>query len=185
MYYCNLTLSYDGVELESSLMCDFVNYHIIMLALFGMISIILIIATAILNAWYGNNPTSSQENFIEFCVGWVVVTSLLSFGIDGAVLIIDIILFLSFVWKVIRFCFIKLHYFVSWSTRFSVSRFIHAIGKTPGQDSNTAAIRQHCPICLETDYGPWFTTPCGHMFHRDCIQRWQSGTCPLCRGMYV
>ena len=32
----------------------------------------------------------------------------------------------------------------------------------------------------------WGTTPCGHRFHAECLQRWleQDVTCPECRHRY-
>jgi hypothetical protein len=38
-----------------------------------------------------------------------------------------------------------------------------------------------CSICFETGIATWVRTPCGHMFHRACLQMWQQPTCPMCR----
>ena len=42
-----------------------------------------------------------------------------------------------------------------------------------------------CPICYDEFVGgdACARTPCGHAFHRTCIQRWlhRSATCPVCR----
>jgi hypothetical protein len=52
---------------------------------------------------------------------------------------------------------------------------------------NAHAGEQECPICYETDSGPWFSCQsCRHEFHHTCIGRWfqaaQTRTCPLCRA---
>ena len=48
---------------------------------------------------------------------------------------------------------------------------------------------QKCPTCLETltsgSTNPTVTTPCGHLFHINCVQGWISRgnqTCPQCRS---
>jgi len=45
--------------------------------------------------------------------------------------------------------------------------------------------KDSCSICLEElTVGSAAKTPCGHVFHRCCIERWvdKSNNCPLCRG---
>jgi hypothetical protein len=37
-----------------------------------------------------------------------------------------------------------------------------------------------CSICLEENTN--YTTECGHVFHKDCIDKWKHyNTCPYCR----
>ena len=43
-----------------------------------------------------------------------------------------------------------------------------------------------CPICfvsMKEKYGPICITPCGHIFHWDCLKSWRehARTCPVCR----
>ena len=41
-----------------------------------------------------------------------------------------------------------------------------------------------CSICLDNlEKGSIYGTPCGHIFHADCLQVWKSknSTCPICR----
>lgn len=40
-----------------------------------------------------------------------------------------------------------------------------------------------CVICLEQLSGNWGQRQlyCGHVFHKNCLQRWTRDTCPLCR----
>ncbi|XP_020173406.1 uncharacterized protein [Aegilops tauschii subsp. strangulata] len=45
-----------------------------------------------------------------------------------------------------------------------------------------------CPICLEEDdAAAWKETPCGHRFHRRCVERWlrEKESCPMCRREIV
>lgn len=44
-----------------------------------------------------------------------------------------------------------------------------------------------CAICLDTlpNYHPTTTLSCDHIFHRDCISRWNNYSCPLCRAESV
>jgi hypothetical protein len=53
--------------------------------------------------------------------------------------------------------------------------------------NNMSANALECPICLvefsEGDIVRHLPDPCGHVFHRDCIDHWfrQSSQCPLCK----
>jgi hypothetical protein len=40
-----------------------------------------------------------------------------------------------------------------------------------------------CCICLNSKAEPWVSTPCAHVFHRDCLSAWSqiNATCPICR----
>lgn len=49
------------------------------------------------------------------------------------------------------------------------------------------AVQHDCAICHEVIKHPFNkTTPCGHMFHTECYEKWHDtphgDTCPLCRG---
>jgi Zinc finger, C3HC4 type (RING finger) len=43
---------------------------------------------------------------------------------------------------------------------------------------------EECSICMKLLGMKFYTTECGHQFHKQCIKRWftQSKSCPLCRG---
>ena len=44
-----------------------------------------------------------------------------------------------------------------------------------------------CDICRESLYSlPVKSTPCGHLFHSECLNQWSSHkqTCPLCRTTF-
>ncbi|GFQ73134.1 hypothetical protein TNCT_303381 [Trichonephila clavata] len=41
-------------------------------------------------------------------------------------------------------------------------------------------VPEKCPICLGPMHFP-HTTECGHTFHKACLERTQSPTCPLCK----
>jgi hypothetical protein len=185
MFNCNLTFVNAVAELESSLMCDYVNYHIIMLVLFGSFSIALTIATVALIICYGDDPSTEENKFINVFLGLVLVTILLSSGLEGAVIIIDLILFLHILYNAVRRLCVKLYSFILWLKRSSLSMISFVFFRSTENDSKTIGIIQSCPICLETDTGPWITTSCEHTFHKACIRQWQHRTCPLCRGMMV
>lgn len=41
--------------------------------------------------------------------------------------------------------------------------------------------KRKCPICLEHLSGQTFTTNCNHIFHRECLDKWNNKSCPCCR----
>ena len=49
---------------------------------------------------------------------------------------------------------------------------------------------EECPICLgqeEVTEPAWMKTPCGHIVHGRCVERWlqAKGSCPMCRRQVV
>ena len=40
-----------------------------------------------------------------------------------------------------------------------------------------------CAICMEAVTARTFQLQCKHVFHEDCLENWQAGTCPLCREL--
>jgi hypothetical protein len=55
-----------------------------------------------------------------------------------------------------------------------------------GQQDHLPAVEQCCVVCISTcgDGEEVRRLPCGHAFHRDCVDRWLvrcRRTCPLCR----
>jgi hypothetical protein len=55
-----------------------------------------------------------------------------------------------------------------------------------GKQDNRPAVEQCCVVCISTcgDGEEVRRLPCGHAFHRDCVDRWLARcrrTCPLCR----
>lgn len=42
---------------------------------------------------------------------------------------------------------------------------------------------KNCPICFECLSTDLFTTKCGHVFHKSCMDKWNKDTCPYCRQL--
>jgi hypothetical protein len=42
-----------------------------------------------------------------------------------------------------------------------------------------------CVICLKTDSEKQALMECGHRYHIECIRKWKSTSCPLCRSQTV
>jgi hypothetical protein len=69
--------------------------------------------------------------------------------------------------------------------RLGPDRLIYAIAPAPlnvrGNAMQVDALHE-CSVCLQT--GSDVATPCGHLFHKGCLQRWlahRTRTCPNCR----
>ena len=48
----------------------------------------------------------------------------------------------------------------------------------------TLGDNDNCPICIEKMEGDKVQLPCGHQFHKNCIDQWMQSneTCPYCRA---
>jgi hypothetical protein len=188
-FSCNLTLVSGHAHVESAALCDYVNYHIFMLVFWGAASVCMTCVTLALVAYYGRNATPPQEDAIETCARWALGTMFLSLGFEGA-----FVLFYAFCFVAVCSTMLYLFYVEAQravvrlarsATAFRVTaRSSNAVAASPSEQHQVVVVIasiESCPICLETDAGPWHATPCGHMFHVDCIGRWRQGTCPLCR----
>lgn len=53
----------------------------------------------------------------------------------------------------------------------------------PRPDVATARSREECAVCLEfVEKGQEFKVlPCFHIFHAECVRRWEKRDCPVCR----
>ena len=42
----------------------------------------------------------------------------------------------------------------------------------------------NCSICQCNDAGEWVRVDCGDMFHKECLNKWHSASCPNCRRVF-
>ena len=190
MYPCNITFIYTTVSTEYASVCDFANYHMFMFVMCVSVSAVLLSISVASILYYGSNATPQQIDSIERCTRWAMVMLLLSLGVDGAFIVFYFTCFILVFGTTTYVCFQSFQQGMVAITRDMVAR----ITRTVCRSSNLVAIsgesnihvvvlNTSCPICLETDDGPWYTTPCGHVFHPNCIGQWQRATCPLCRAV--
>jgi hypothetical protein len=165
---CNLYLSH-SVDLDSSVMCEYVRYHIVVLLLFGTCSIFMTLTTIALAIKYGNNPTEEQTKILFRWGRWALLTLLLSAGFEFVLLVSYVVLFICMSIMGIRLIILEL-------TRGHRTRIV--VPETP---QITIRVDSFCPICLNTTEDHVLTTSCGHTFHASCILKWKRGTCPVCR----
>ena len=189
MFSCNITFISATVETESASLCDFLNYHMVVFVMFVSVSAILLFISVVSIVYHGPNATPQQIDSIERCTRWAMVMLLLSFGVDGAFVVFYFICFILVFATTIYVSFHSLQEVVVATARVAVSSATRAICRRSNLvvDSSESGVQivilnTSCPICLETDNGPWHTTPCGHVFHPACINRWERDTCPLCRA---
>lgn len=188
MFSCNITLILATIETESTSLCDYVNYHMVMFVMCISVSAILLSISVISIAYYGPNATPQQIDSIERCTKWALAMLLLSFGVDGAFIVFYFICFVLVFATTAYVGFNSLHQVMVTSARVTVARVMCSRRSNLIVDSSQSSVQvviisTSCPICLETDNGPWHTTSCGHVFHPACINRWRRETCPLCRAV--
>ncbi len=209
MQPCNVTL-FGQIEVENHDMCGYVNYHVVMLILFGFVSFYCMTRACLEYVIF----TSSQENASRSLL-WGVICLVLSTGFEG----VYILSFLFFACICLQtpaqacldaLCKLARHILKSAMTAVRWIGFIaaHVMSRRhaqvePGPIAPTPATLDEivvldgvvvmenikngweCPICIDSggENEKWFTPACGHAFHFECIKNWMSrGTCPLCRG---
>ena len=184
MYACNVTFLVNSVDTESGAMCNFLNYHIIMLVLCGSMAVVFMLTALCSVLLYGITPAGVDA--IEQCVRWALIMLIMSLGFDGAFILFYFLCFIMIFYTTARFCFMEMHQAIAHTARQLVScvvvRRSNSIAAMQDAEVMVVVVSVQCPICLETDTGPWYTTSCGHVFHTACIQKWNRNTCPLCRG---
>jgi hypothetical protein len=169
---CDLKPFLQGsIDLESSVTCEYVHYHIAVLLLFGSSSILMMFTAIALAIIYGNTPTEDQTKQIHQCAQWALGTLLLSAGFEFVLLLVYVALFVCMLVAGTRLIILDL-------TRAPrTSRII--VLENP---RITISTDNFCLICLDTTEEDHFhTTLCGHTFHASCILKWKRGTCPVCR----
>jgi hypothetical protein len=177
---CRLIFTSKEIELESRALCEYLNYHLVMFVLCGSMSFALMCVVLVLIIRFGRNMTPEQEVIIELFTKKAFVFCIMALGLEGAVALCYVIFFCLVIFTTMHICFREIWLLVVRTVRFSARRR-NVIVSAP-DTIHIVVISNSCPICLETDDGPWYTTPCGHTFHIACIDKWRRETCPLCRG---
>ncbi len=77
------------LDLESKVLCNLINYHIVMFILCSTLAALLMSFSII--ACHGHNTTPAQQAIIAFCGEKAVVFCVLSLGFDGALILIYLI----------------------------------------------------------------------------------------------
>jgi hypothetical protein len=168
---CNLEPFLPGrVDLESSVTCEYVRYHIAVLLLFGSSSILMMFTAIALAIICGNTPTEDQTKLIHRCAQWALGFLLLSAGFEFVLLMVYVAFFICMLIAGTRLIILE----ITRAPR--TSRII-----VPENPRITTSTDNSCPICLDTTEDHFYTTSCGHTFHAGCILKWKRGTCPVCR----
>ncbi len=175
-YDCNITLVSGVANVESSSMCDYVNYHVSMLLFFGGSAIMFVLVAVLHIACYGPNMTINQEYTVQWYVWWALGCLILMPGFEFAFAVFYLCVACLVFASIAHACI----------SRVPLQHRSNAVDTTPAVVTvvvvDDDAGSDNCSICLESRAGkPWFIAPCKHSFHLECIQKWAQGTCPLCR----
>jgi hypothetical protein len=193
-YECNVSAGSFHFETETETMCNYINYHILVMFFFGYMCISSIPATVCFTVWH--KCYGIHEENRRFYTKCTLVTFILAFGVE-TVLALIFILILA---EQIRKCCSTPRSRVYAQTEplptpqvpeltevIVVSIISEEVAEpTPQQPECTQLqvdAREECSICLDSSGDPdaWFTTTCKHSFHLACINDWVKDTCPLCR----
>ena len=198
MYICNNVIIPGSFMVESNSTCDFIRYHTVMLILFGCISVALMFSTICMILHHGSNPTAVQQQYVRSCANWSITTLLLTTGFEGPILLFYVIFTSMMVYVATVICYRMIRHgtvhvlntplqsmiLENNQNNNNNNNNINAVNPLPLQETITTA-NNSCCICLDTtEDGAWFTTPCGHVFHRECIMKCPQNTCPLCRSVF-
>ena len=201
-YDCNITAFLQQTDTRG--MCDFVNYHSFMIGIFGISSVVSLIAIVIMLMCNGCKWTDNIRKRFKFTMGLVV----LAFGLEFFVMCVFLYLIII----------ISQH---AWARSNAVTNVIEVVvteddffvldieDPTPPEVTTPIVtedelfvlaiedfilpevpthvfVTTECSICMTEGGANWETTKCGHMFHTHCIESWKifkaSKPCPLCRA---
>jgi hypothetical protein len=169
-YECNITFFNIRIEVETSVLCNYVNYHAFMLVAFGMGTVIMLSATT----WTLVLNRGVVTEGVVVYAKTAVLCFFLAFGLESWLLFLYLVMIIIFISVPISHICRAL----------SANAVVDVI--TIDSESLGEAMRdldEICPICLETDVGKrWSTTACGHSFHLTCLAGWKERTCPMCRA---
>ena len=165
---CNITLTSVQLEVESVSLCNYVNYHVFMLLVFGPATAGLFMACVCIFICGGFSVTDGLDQ----CCKVTLMCFFLSFGLES---------WLAFVYLL---CIV---FRVDLQSRSNavVDRAVVALDDIFIATDSTDYSDIVCPICLQTGGRRWYMTKCCHQFHTDCIGQWKERTCPLCRAATV
>jgi hypothetical protein len=166
-YDCNITFFGTSLDVETSSMCSFVNYHAFMLVAFGTGAVIMFSATVC--SILCHNGLMTEGAYV--CAKTSVLCLFLAFGLESWFLFVYLAMALLFLClPVTNFC-----RSISLARSNSV---VDVVVVVEDQPCDTV-----CPICLEADGSRrWSTTACGHQFHSQCLGSWKERSCPMCRA---
>ena len=170
-YDCNVTFINSRLDVETSTLCQYLNYHAFMLVSFGLAFAVLFtiaICTLLCN---GGVVTGGVEQCAKTCV----ICFFLAFGLES---------WLAFVYVFLAILYLCVPVSVLLSTvRRRPNAVVDVVVVVEIETEPVVSNDTVCPICLESGAGRrWSETKCGHLFHVDCISQWVRRTCPMCRA---
>jgi hypothetical protein len=188
MITCNTVFFHANVTLESDWICEYINYHITMLVLFGSMSACFSLITLLMIcARRGMRDPSQLHLFsIRYCMTWTLTTALLATGFEVPILLFYVAVTILAVHVLLFACVNQALRCIAVPTTTNSTRVTAeeiAVYHSSDTTGDTAPQQQQpvCSICLDTNSGPLTRTRCKHVFHADCLERWRQKTCPLCR----
>jgi len=219
MITCKAVFLPVNITLETIWMCNYVNYHITMLILFGSASLAFSLITVLLwlcNNNNNNNNVSTQEEeelatpsssaspsyssssyspSIRYCATWALTTAILSTGFEGPVIMFYLCVLVLIVHMMMERCIVIIferHTVHPQDEIGDAAEGRRELGEEEEEEEGACFFPSDeesgkiCSICLNTvTNGQWLRTRCNHSFHRECLQKWQRDTCPLCRQEVV
>jgi uncharacterized membrane protein len=185
-YNCEIALSLTNVTVISEGWCTYLNYHLIMLAIFGP-SAVFFTLKAVFHAKCMDDEDAA-ENSIQFAF----VNACISLGLEFSLVILYTFLLLVQIIGPMVQCMT----WVSRATSHNTARIVPVIVMAAETPITVAPVEPinisivimdittlpECSICLSSDDGDWAVTECGHNFHEVCIKAWANRSCPLCRN---
>jgi hypothetical protein len=165
---CNITFIGSQIQTSTDSMCDYLNYHAVMLVLCGIFTVVFLVMARLMML------LAVEDEDVTCCLTWALSFLVLMLGFEGPIALVYLLLLVvvlrTYVLKIVALCPSNA---VGTVVEVESPADIHIF--VPDETVE-------CCICLEAGGGPWFTTPCDHRFHLACIHAWPKDTCPLCRG---
>jgi hypothetical protein len=96
--------------METKILCNYVNYRIIMLFLFGAVSVCFTCMPLLLAVCYYHNAAQRQEEAIQTCIRFTVVAMMLSVGLEVVLILFCAFCFLALFLNMLYLIFFEMYW---------------------------------------------------------------------------
>jgi hypothetical protein len=181
---CNLTMMIGArFSVESHGMCNYINYHIFMLCVFGLTALAML---ALCGCVFLANRCVVTPG-VELLGKVAALCGFMSFGLESWLAFLYLSMLIVFLCVPMSRLVLAA---VCIRTRVVAEESVVVVIAVEEEEDDSVVVfvvpDTMCPICLDKEQNSlrrWEQTVCGHRFHTECLRKWKQRTCPMCRTL--